>query len=232
MRDRRFFRKLRAFFSRKKAAKKVDDDGDRSGTAAACDQPAGIADHPEQTHQPAQNTNNNKNTEMDNVDHVTGTEEMRDAADQQDLSIFFATLPLEMRRKIYHDVWRVYLKPRRMAASSPGSDLRLHVYSTNSANPRLVHTRCKRHSGDVEEKDSSVAHAWPPETYHDAPSSGPPVWFWEAWVLRLHWGRHWKCQRAVQEQWDPDAAASSGGLQLEKAPFLPLFLTCKRMSVF
>ena len=56
----------------------------------------------------------------------------------------------------------------------------------------------------------------------------PPRWFLVAWVMRLNWGRHWKCQQAVQQRWDPDTGYARPA---ERAPFLSLWLACKRMYV-
>ncbi|AEO67323.1 uncharacterized protein THITE_2129247 [Thermothielavioides terrestris NRRL 8126] len=156
------------------------------------------------------------------------TAELLANVDSQSLSFFFGRLPLELRRLIYREVWKTYLKPRRMSPSAPGTDLRLHIYRDRSAASSLTHTRCRVHPGEPIEEDTFATAPWPFATPQQGPSTMPPRWFWEAWIMRLNWGRHWKCQYAVQKRWDPRAGK---GRPAKKAPFLPLFLTCKRMYV-
>jgi hypothetical protein len=152
-------------------------------------------------------------------------QEMRSTADPQDLSLFFQRLPVEIRLKIYHQVWRNYLKPRRVSPTSAGSDLRLHIYTPSPASRKLVHTRCTLHPGEPGPKDVSVTRDIQSE---DWPNT--PLWYRDAWVLRLNWGKHWKCQHAVQKQWDITMGRiAAGSSAVPKAPFLQLFLACKRM---
>ena len=159
-------------------------------------------------------------------------DELRATADPQTQAFIF-NLPLEIRFKIYHEVWREYLKPRRVSPCHPGSDLRLHLYTPSSASTRLMHTRCILHSADPAQEDSFVTRPWPFDNYGNMPTAPPPRWFFEAWVLRLNWGKHWKCQDAVQRRWDPlTGRGSHRQPRDELPPFLPLFLACKTMSVF
>lgn len=153
---------------------------------------------------------------------------LEQSADQQAASAFFAQLPLEIRRIIYRHTWRGYLKQRRVSPSSPGSDLRLHIYSDGSVRSSLGHTRCRVHPGAPAQEDPWVTAPWPwpVDARLAAPDRMPPRWFWAAWVMRLNWGRHWKCQHAIQKRWDP---ATGEAQRAEKAPFLPVWLTCKKM---
>lgn len=87
-------------------------------------------------------------------------------------------------------------------------------------------------TGIVEDVQGSDG-AWPFEM--NGPGA-PPRWFFEAWVLRLNWGGHWACQRAVQRRWVPgrnEGGKKEGGgrgrIGGGEAPFLRLFLTCKKM---
>lgn len=220
MNIKRFLRRLRAVISRKKKTKKVGD-AQKSVDVAATAEPV-IVHHPQvQRTQPREGD-------------VTpaSTAELRATADSQNLSPFLGGLPLELRRKIYYEVWAGYLKPRRVAPAQPGSDLRLHIYTPSSASTTMTHTRCVLHPGESVRPDSFVTRPWPFDTHGVDPSFPPPRWFFEAWVIRLNWGKHWKCQHAVQKQWDSSKPVMCGQAQLvmgERAPFLPLFLACKKM---
>ncbi|KAK3353732.1 hypothetical protein B0T25DRAFT_456652 [Lasiosphaeria hispida] len=150
--------------------------------------------------------------------------EMQQSASNQDDSIFFSRLPLELRRQIYREVWRGYLKSRRVSPSSPGSDLRLHIYTDGSGRGTLRHTQCKIHPGSPGQDDAQVIEPWPP--FDRSNTHMPPMWFWFAWVMRLHWDKHWKCQHAIMKRWDP---LTGNAKDAEPSPFLPLFLTCKKM---
>ncbi|KAK4237695.1 hypothetical protein C8A03DRAFT_34315 [Achaetomium macrosporum] len=157
------------------------------------------------------------------------TEEILRTTDQQDLSPFFTKLPLEIRRKIYLEVWRGYLKPRRLADSAPGSNLRVHIYTRSPSATSMCHTRCVVHPGEPVEEDGLAASAWPFHTLSPGSartSHSPPLWFWDAWFQRLSWGKHWKCQLSIQKRWDPQTDEER---PRDLAPFLPMFLTCKRM---
>jgi hypothetical protein len=217
---KRFFHRLRAAINRKKKAKK-DGDAQKSGDAAAVTDPV-IVHHPQvQGTQPGEGDVK-----------PASADELRATADPQDLSPFLSGLPLEIRRKIYHEVWTAYLKPRRVAAEQPGSDLRLHIYTPSSASTIMTHTRCVLHPGEAVKQDSFVTRPWPFDTHGVSPPCPPPRWFFEAWVIRLNWGKHWMCQHAVQKQWDSSKPVMCGQAQLvmvERAPFLPLFLACKKM---
>ena len=151
--------------------------------------------------------------------------EMQQSADNQDASIFFKKLPLELRRQIYREVWQGYLKSRRVSPSSPGSDLRLHIYTDSSGGGTFRHTQCKIHPGAPGQDDAQVIEPWP---FNNSNSQTPPMWFWFAWVMRLHWDKHWKCQHAVMKRWDPRTGSAR---EADPSPFLPLFLTCKKMYV-
>ncbi|KAK0719397.1 hypothetical protein B0H67DRAFT_681520 [Lasiosphaeris hirsuta] len=149
--------------------------------------------------------------------------EMQHSASNQDDSIFFSRLPLELRRQIYREVWRGYLKSRRVSPSSPGSDLRLHIYTDGSGRGTLRHTQCKIHPGAPGQDDAQVIEPWP---FDRSNAHMPPMWFWFAWVMRLHWDKHWKCQHAIMKRWDP---LTGNAEDAEPSPFLPLFLTCKKI---
>jgi hypothetical protein len=82
------------------------------------------------------------------------TAELLSNVDAQSLSFFFGRLPLELRRLIYREVWKAYLKPRRVSPSAPGTDLRLHIYKDRSAATSLTHTRCKVHPGEPIQEDT------------------------------------------------------------------------------
>ncbi|KAK4161498.1 hypothetical protein QBC43DRAFT_243308 [Cladorrhinum sp. PSN259] len=153
--------------------------------------------------------------------------EMQAAENDQDTSVFFSRLPLEVRQLIYLEVWKDYLKPRRTSPSKPGTDLRLHIYTDDSANLKLLrHTQCKVHPIDPPHEDTLYATTpWLHDTDMN-PNVPAPGWFWFAWVLRIHWGKHWKCQHAVQRRWDPRTGTSK---EVPPAPFLSVFLTCKKM---
>jgi len=156
-------------------------------------------------------------------------DEMELSADSQDSSRFFSRLPLEIRRQIYRQVWQDYLEPsRRTGPASPGSDLRLHIYTDDSVNGTLRHTQCKVHPGDPVQEDTLTLYLntpWPFDGNVNPTVPAPP-WFWFAWVMRIHWGKHWKCQHAIQQRWDPNTGRCK---EVPKAPFLPLFLTCRKL---
>ncbi len=222
MRGKRLFRRLRALLARKKAAKSSGSQRHKRTRSTGTE--SFIVHYPQtQDGQSAAGQGALRKA-------AASLDEMRATAHHQDLSPFFNRLPLELRRKIYLEVWRAYLKPRRLSASHAGTDLRLHLYTPSSASTRLMHTRCTLHPDDPAQEDSFVTRPWPFDNYGTNPPAAPPGWFFEAWVLRLNWGKHWKCQHAVQKRWDPLAGdgSHSGG---ERAPFLPLFLACKTMSV-
>ncbi len=145
------------------------------------------------------------------------------SANNQDMSIFFSKLPLELRRQIYREVWRSHLKAaRRVSASSTlASDLRLHIY-TDGSGRTFRHTQCEIHPGAPGQDDARVIEPWP---FHSN-NAQPPMWYWFAWVMRLHWDKHWKCQHAIMERWDPRTGSAK---EAERSPFLPMFLTCKKM---
>ncbi|KAK3389912.1 hypothetical protein B0H63DRAFT_519147 [Podospora didyma] len=143
----------------------------------------------------------------------------------QAASIFFAKLPLELRRKIYRSVWESYLQPCHVSPSSPGSDLRLHIYADGARDDRSVlsHGQCLVHPGALGQDDDQAIEPWALARDHNL---APPMWFWLALVRRLQWGRHWSCQEKVMRRWDPITGNITPG---EKSPFLPLFLTCKKI---
>ncbi|KAK4152988.1 hypothetical protein C8A00DRAFT_15764 [Chaetomidium leptoderma] len=232
MRGKRLVRRLRAFFSRKKAAikknlgAKKDAGGSESGAAGPV-----IAHRPQDALPPP----------GDNTGHVTTIAEMWATADPQVLSRFLSDMPLEIRRKIYVQVWRDYLKPRpedmtcggSKTSWASGADMRMHIYTPTSANTGMAHARCILCPGAPSQVDPWVKSPWPFEKDGENEASKPPVWFWEAWVLRINWGKHWACQRALQRRWVPHAStsesSSSSSMPVERAPFMPLFLACKKM---
>lgn len=231
MRGKRLFRRLRAMLGRAKAAKKAAGGQQKPDIASTGTDPVIV--HHTQGQQDAL-VSGLESAAHDAPSTKASVEELRASADPQRPSSFFSALPLEIRLKIYHEVWRAYLQPQPPNSSTPRSrsDLRLHLYTPSPASTRLMHTRCLlQHPDEPVQEDSCVTRPWPFDNYGVNPPSSPPRWFFEAWVLRLNWGKHWKCQHAVQKRWDPlvpGGDRQSGG---ERAPFLPLFLACKKMSV-
>ncbi|KAK0642088.1 hypothetical protein B0T16DRAFT_336534 [Cercophora newfieldiana] len=152
--------------------------------------------------------------------------ELQRSASDQDTSIFFSKLPLELRRQIYSEVWRSYLGSPSASPSSPHAsetDLRLHIYTDGSGRGSFRHTQCRIHRGLPGQDDVQVIEPWPFDTTN---KHTPPMWFWFAWVMRLHWDKHWKCQHQIMKRWDPQTGNAKPA---EPSPFLPLFLTCKKM---
>ncbi|KAK1758852.1 hypothetical protein QBC47DRAFT_356769 [Echria macrotheca] len=190
----------------------------------------------------------NGTTAADDVKTITRAE-MQETADNQDASMFFAKLPLEIRRQIYREVWGTYLKSRRRVSSSPslaassssarssyvdasatsyqGADMRLHIYTDGSTRGTFRHTQCRidcsAATGPDGAADAQVIDPWP---FDMEPQNMPPMWFWFAWIMRLHWDKHWKCQHAVMKRWD---SRTGSAREAAASPFLPVFLTCKKM---
>ncbi|KAK4224454.1 hypothetical protein QBC38DRAFT_485461 [Podospora fimiseda] len=160
-------------------------------------------------------------------------EEMEATQVDQDLSPFFTRLPLEIRLQIYREVWKGYLKTARLVSSNIGTDLRIHLYTDDSLSNTpgvkvFRHTRCQTHPCDPPHEDTLYASTpWLHEIDIN-PDHPAPGWFWYAWVLRIHWGKHWKCQHVVQRRWDPKTGTTKDA---PRSPFLPVFLTCKQMYV-
>ncbi|KAL2015249.1 hypothetical protein VTK56DRAFT_5946 [Thermocarpiscus australiensis] len=218
MRAKALLRRLRELFRRKKAAKRAGVQAikrRRRPDGSSVSEPIILHRGP---HSP-------QDDDADNNTAIITRAELQSSADSQAPSAFFAELPLEIRRMIYLEVWRGYLKPRRLSPANPGSDLRLHIYADGSARGTLGHTRCKVHPGAPAQEDTWVTAPWPFDNDSN-PSRMPPRWFWVAWVMRLNWGKHWKCQHAIQKRWDPSTGSAE---PVEEAPFLPLFLTCKKI---
>ncbi|KAK4098164.1 hypothetical protein N658DRAFT_561306 [Parathielavia hyrcaniae] len=217
MKDKRLFGRLRGLFGRKRGKKNKNATGKTSRTR---NEPVIVHNTKELQ---AQDAN------LKQVIESSTPEDLRATADAQALSSFFQRLPVEIRLKIYHHVWRNYLKPRRVGPSTAGSNLRLHIYTPAPASQELTHARCTIHPGEPGQKDVLVTQDIQSE---DWPST--PAWYRDAWVLRLNWGKHWKCQHAIQQQWNQTSKSGGAGSSLlatgaPTAPFLPLFLACKRM---
>lgn len=174
--------------------------------------------------------------------------EMETSANNQIVCLFFSRLPLEIRRLIYREVWRGYLEsscrqipmpmPRTSSASVPAApsspslaappslfdtDLGLHIYTDGSGGTKLGHTLCRVHDCAPDQGDQNRLSIQP-WMYQDG--NHPPMWLWRAWVMRQHWNRHWKCQSALMKRWNPDTGSVT---EVERSPFLPMFLTCKKM---
>ncbi|KAK0622008.1 hypothetical protein B0T17DRAFT_535635 [Bombardia bombarda] len=168
------------------------------------------------------------NVPIDNqhIARATTKAEMQASASDQTQSYFFR-LPLEIRRLVYRELWSDYFKARDVSPFSPGSDLRLHIYSdgfvTRSSRRNLCHLRCMVDHDASSRDDSEAVNPWPFDTGFRAL---PPLWFWFACIVRLHWGHHMQCQNAVMGHWDPFTGKTS---EPDKSPFLPLFLACKKM---
>lgn len=165
-----------------------------------------------------------ESSSSDEADVKTITKiEMQQAIDNQDTCVLFAKLPLEIRRQIYRAVWESYLRTCHMSPSTPGSSLRLHIYTDGSRPNSLSHSQCVVPAGPRD--DTDVTDPWPFDA-HSAPALMPPKWFWYACVMRLHWGKHGPCQHAHMRRWNPLTGSVTPA---EKSPFLPLFLTCKKI---
>ncbi|KAM7216991.1 hypothetical protein V8F06_007630 [Rhypophila decipiens] len=174
--------------------------------------------------------------------------EMVTSADNQFICLFFARLPLEIRRLIYREVWRGYLEsscrqipmpmPRTSSSSVPvvstaqppviapslfSTDLGLHIYTDGSGGTKLGHTLCRVHDAPPDQGDQNRLSIQP-WMYQEG--NHPPMWLWRAWVMRQHWNRHWKCQSALMKRWNPDTGSVT---EVERSPFLSMFLTCKKM---
>ncbi|KAM7193682.1 hypothetical protein V8F20_008319 [Naviculisporaceae sp. PSN 640] len=174
--------------------------------------------------------------------------DMATSADSQSICLFFSRLPLEIRRLIYREVWKGYLEstcrqvpmpmPRISTASTPNisasqalvtapalfqTDLGLHIYTDGTGGTKLGHTLCRVHDSPPDQGTHNRLSIQP-WMYQDG--NHPPMWLWRAWVMRQHWNRHWKCQSAVMKRWDPETGSVT---QTERSPFLPMFLTCKKM---
>lgn len=169
--------------------------------------------------------------------------DMETSADDQDICLFFSRLPLEIRRLIYREIWKGYLEstcsqvpmPIRTSSGSLATqsltpslfstDLGLHIYTDESGGTKLGHTLCRVHecAPDQGRQNRLSIQPW---MYEEG--RRPPMWLWRAWVMRQHWNRHWKCQSAVMKRWNPDTGTVQ---EAEPSPFLPLFLTCKKMYV-
>ncbi|KAH8882931.1 hypothetical protein GQ53DRAFT_847261 [Thozetella sp. PMI_491] len=148
--------------------------------------------------------------------------------DPQSQSQFFSKLPVELRRHIYREVWAGYLGRRSLSASSPGSDLRLHIHEIEgNGQGRLGHTVCLVDPDAPAAADPQVIQPWPSWPFSNGGNHPvPPLLFWWSWCLRLRWGKHWKCQERVMLRWDPHTGKTTAP---ERSPFLPVFLTCRKM---
>ncbi|KAK3935348.1 hypothetical protein QBC46DRAFT_51888 [Diplogelasinospora grovesii] len=215
-----FLRRLRNAFRRKKAAN--NDTKGKGVENLRADVDSATTDAPVIIHK---GTGPGRN-EDDDVRTITRAEMEGSGADEQSGSIFFARLPLEIRQLIYREIWRGYLKARRVSPSSPGSDLRLHIYTDGSGRVTLGHTQCKIDPGAPSQEDAQVIQPFFPFDTTTGQTLTPPMWFWLALVMRFHWDKHWKCQHAIMKRWDPQTGKAK---EVERSPFLPLFLTCKKM---
>ena len=161
-------------------------------------------------------------------EHPTITHtQMQTTTDDQKTSALFARLPLEIRRLIYLEVWRDYVRSCRQSGgddnANSDSDLRLHLYTDSLKQGAFCHTTCLLHKGSPPEEDGQVIEPWP---FNTTQTSAPPMWYMLSWVRRLHWDTHWKCQSAIMKQWDPTTGSAA---PREENPFLPVFLACKKM---
>lgn len=215
MRAKVLLRRLRAIF-RQKTEKRASTKRQRRNGSSTVNEPVILHQDPRAVQDAA------------DIPKTVTRAELQSSADPQEACTFFSRLPLEIRRMIYREVWSGYLEARRAPPPSAGSDLRLHIYANGSGRGILGHTPCKVHPGDPVQEDAWVTAHWPFDNDGGSPSRMPPRWFWFAWVMRLNWGKHWKCQHAIQKRWDPMTGRAEPA---EEAPFLPLFLTCKKMWV-
>ena len=160
------------------------------------------------------------------------------SADAQDLSAFFRKLPLELRQLIYAEIWNQYLgshdndhshqKQQHQDGTPALGRLRLHIHSSEPNSGPLTHTACVVDADTPNSGDPKGIQPWPdwPGTEQNMPL--PPQWVWSAWCLRLRWGRHWQCQEKVMMRWN-HSTGETDCVGKEPSPFMPLFLSCKRM---
>ncbi|CAN8103175.1 unnamed protein product [Discula destructiva] len=131
---------------------------------------------------------------------------------------FFATLPAEVRRMIYTELWR---------ASNPL--LKMHIHSS-AGGPRLVTTPCHYvPKATYSTRDDEIDPVLLDPRYVWTNVNLPPRWFWHAWGLRMKWGVHWKCQAAAMLDWQPRADGTCQDLRGSGGEWLGCFLTCRRM---
>jgi hypothetical protein len=149
------------------------------------------------------------------VKHVP-IDELQRSVDSQDTSLFFTKLPIELRLKIYREVWANFLKSRPPIPGHPGTGFRLHIHSMEKAGSPFTHTPCKvqlENPGALMTAHGPDLLVFPGESQEHLPAS-----YWSEWITKLHWGRHWACRKQNYRC-----------LKTEAAPFLPLWLSCKRM---
>ncbi|EGS21366.1 uncharacterized protein CTHT_0032210 [Thermochaetoides thermophila DSM 1495] len=149
------------------------------------------------------------------VKHVP-IDELQRSVDSQDTSLFFTKLPIELRLKIYREVWADFLKSRLPIPGHPGTGFRLHIHSTEKAGSPFTHTRCKVQL----ENPGALMTAHGPDllVFSGESQEHLPASYWSEWITKLHWGRHWACRKQNYRC-----------LKTEAAPFLPLWLSCKRI---
>ncbi|KAK5653254.1 hypothetical protein OQA88_9153 [Cercophora sp. LCS_1] len=141
----------------------------------------------------------------DNGTETITRAQMQESVDTQDDCAFFHKLPLEIRRQIYREVWRSFL----------GSALRLHIYTDGAGRGTFHHTQCRLIPGSPVQDD--VLEPWP---FDSNTEHAPPMWFWFAWMMRLHWDKHWGCQSAIMGRWDGRTGLATDP---ESSPFLPVY---------
>ncbi|KAK1834973.1 hypothetical protein QBC39DRAFT_342333 [Podospora conica] len=150
---------------------------------------------------------------------ITHTQ-MQHTADDQNTSTLFSRLPLEIRRLIYLEVWRDYIQS---ADQSGHPELRLHLYTYFGVKHRAWrHLRCLVHKGAPPEEDTHLG----PSPFDNSHTHPLPPWYFFAWNQRKYWGKHWKCQSANMKRWDRTTGITAPDVA---SPFLPVFLTCKKM---
>jgi hypothetical protein len=130
------------------------------------------------------------------------------SARAQEDALFFSMLPLEIRKLIYIEFWR--LSALRQHVLMTGLDSTPMRLGSSSANIVHRHSPCL-----IDEHESDTRYANFLATKDD-PSEGIK------WLRRLKsdWARHWSCQEARNK------AQSS---KQSWTPFINVFLTCKRL---
>lgn len=137
---------------------------------------------------------------------------------QQLQSPFFSTLPVELRRLIYTELFR---------STNPLMKMHLHAAYDGA---RLGITPCHYlPSATYSTRDDAVdpmrTDPWPGWRAKNQ----PPRWFWHAWGLRLRWGPHWKCQDAEMMKWKARSDGTCVDLRGKDGGWLGMFLSCMRM---
>ena len=142
--------------------------------------------------------------------HLKLAEQLSSSADEQLSSLFFTTLPMEVRGLIYTEFWRT-------------SGLRQHITSSSrhSSHGAIVHSPCL------------IDETTPDERYAKYLLSASDSKERRDWQLHLKsdWTIHWRCGQNLHDRQGDLHDRRKPGHWISR-PFLPVLLTCKRLSVF